>query len=127
MRFIADEPLDAPKAPAANPVMTYLDVSIGHLRLADREALFTGELQYQSMVGDYGGLLYVPNEITDPDDASDLTMACSDELWAILKRAASLGCYYVKFDVDGLVLEGFPSFDDDGKPEVEEGSQLVEF
>ena len=97
-------------------VLGVLDVSTGHLRVAERELLECGELPGQTHTSDFGGMVSTgPFEKGARDDLPD---GASATLVAIMREGVRRHCSYVNFDADAVALPGFPTFDDDDNEET---------
>lgn len=90
-----------------------LDVSTAHLSPAERRDLACGALEYQIMTGEYGGLLWVSEDMNDPEWSRPEVM--SETQVEILRFAFRCRCNYVKYDADADLLDGVGSWDEDGQ------------
>ena len=87
----------------ADRIVTVLQASADHLTADERQCMEDGELS-GCLVQDGAtalALVYEPVAIDKPD-------SYSPERWAIEHHAASLGCLFVLWEVEGQLLDGFP-------------------
>ncbi|MBS1092367.1 hypothetical protein JK208_12210 [Gluconobacter sp. Dm-74] len=95
---------------SAGPVCRHLDLSTGHLPVAERDAcelyLRSGGTAGRSCLGGpYGWMIHVPTE------AEDVPHDVSPELAALMAQAREQDCYYIHFDRDGPIDETLPFYD----------------
>lgn len=95
---------------SAGVVCRHLDLSTGHLPLAERDAcelyLSSGGTAGRSCLGGpYGWMIYVPTE------AEDVPQDVSPELAALMVQAREQDCHYIHFDRDGSIDETLPFYD----------------
>lgn len=89
---------------ASNNVRKFLDVSTSNLTKATAQRFEDGEGWHQSMSGEYGWLVYVPEEGNTRDDAPD-------DLKAVIAFAQQHACDYILFDRDADPVGGLPVYD----------------
>jgi len=98
------------KPSTAGLVCRHLDLSTGHLPVAERDACelylsSEGTAGRSCLGGPYGWMIYVPTE------AEDVPQDVSPELAALMAQAREQDCHYIHFDRDGLIDEALPFFE----------------
>lgn len=88
-------------------IRRFLFLSTAHLQKTDRKFL-----DLSAMPGSNFGVLTMRYPqgwfvFAQEDRSEDI----SDALWAVIERAHQLGCEYLMFDADALVLPGLPVFE----------------
>lgn len=88
-------------------IRRFLFLSTAHLQEVDRDVLKRStrrgsSLGILTMRYPQGWFVFAQEEQTE-----DIT----DSLWAVIERARQLGCEYVMFDEDALILPGLPVFE----------------